>query len=300
MPVPINDIIDAHHHLWDLDAVRYPWLLERGVKRFFGDPTPIQKNYLLRDFDQDIGSLPVSRSVHVQVGTAPDQALVESEWLQSVSGTGIQKPQAIVAFVDLAADDVEENLDEQLAFPNVRGIRQIVGRSSEEDAKTRSAALLDDPDWAHGLTSLVPRGLSFDLQLIPSHIPKALSVLRQVPDLPVAVCHCASPWDRSHEGFSTWRRHIRALAELPQVFCKLSGFGMFDHNWTPESIRPIVLEVIDAFEPARCMFGSNFPVDKLHRDYASLYGAYFDIVADFKPAEKQALFCDTAAGFYRI
>lgn len=300
VPVPVNDIIDAHHHLWDLEAVRYPWLLERGVKRFFGDPTPIQRNYLPADFERDIGSLPVSRSVHIQVGAAPGQSLAETEWLQSVSESGKHKPQAIVAFADLSADDIEETLDRQLAYPSLRGIRQIVGRSVEEDAKTGTATLLGNPDWVEGLASLIPRGLSFDLQLIPAQIPDALAVLRQLPDLPVAVCHCASPWDQSRQGLKTWRAHVRALAELPRVFCKLSGFGMFDHNWTVESIRPIILEAVDAFGVSRCMFGSNFPVDKLHRDYAALYDAYFNVVHHFSPDEKQALFCDTAASFYRI
>ena len=64
-------IVDAHHHLWDLDAVRYPWLMARGVRRFFGDPTPIQKNYLVSDLRADAGDYVIDASVHTQVGVAP-------------------------------------------------------------------------------------------------------------------------------------------------------------------------------------------------------------------------------------
>ena len=69
-------IVDAHHHLWDLDAVRYPWLMARGVRRFFGDPTPIQKNYLVSDLRADADDYVIDASVHVQVGVAPGDEAV--------------------------------------------------------------------------------------------------------------------------------------------------------------------------------------------------------------------------------
>ena len=81
---PAFDICDAHHHLWDLSAVHYPWLnAPKGTRRFFGDPTAVQKNYRVTDFQSDIDQLPITQSVHIQVGAAADQHLAETAWVQS-------------------------------------------------------------------------------------------------------------------------------------------------------------------------------------------------------------------------
>lgn len=294
--------VDAHHHLWDLSAVNYPWLMEKGVRRFFGDPAPIQKDYLIGDFRADIGDLPISRSVHVQVGARADHAIRETRWLQAVAdgrGSG-GMPQAIVAFCDLSAKQAPDQLEEQLTFPNIRGIRQIVGRAADEDRRTGSGALLENATWRENLARLPGLGLSFDLQLVPPQLPKVTEILRDIPELPVALCHCGSPWDRSPAGLAFWREQIDMLARLPNVYCKLSGFGMFDPDWNAARIRDIVMPVIDAFGPARCMFGSNFPVDKLYRDYRSLWHDYAALCAGFDQGEREALLGETARRFYRL
>ncbi|MDJ0656429.1 MAG: amidohydrolase family protein [Xanthomonadales bacterium] len=293
-------IVDAHHHLWDLQAVHYPWLMERGVVRFFGDPAPIQKDYRVSEFKSDIGELPVTQSVHIQVGAAADHSLRETRWLQSAADQSGGLPNAIVAFCDLSAEDAQAQLDAQGVYANLRGIRQIVGRSEAEDAVTGSGALLDDPNWRRNLASLSQRGLSFDLQLIPPQLPRAIEVLGDCPDLAVALCHCGSPWDRSPEGLAFWKKQIAALAELPTVHCKLSGFGMFDHDWNVTRVRDIALHVIDCFGPDRCMFGSNFPVDKLYRDYQTVFANYFELVRDFTESEQRTMLGGTAQRFYRI
>lgn len=296
-----NLIVDAHHHLWDLNAVSYPWLMALGERRFFGDPTPIQKNYLLSDFRRDIGELPVGRSVHIQVGAAVKDTLAETRWLQSVAdGPDNGMPNAIVAFCDLASDDAQSVLDRHGESPNLRGIRQIVGRSDEEDALTGSGSLLAHPVWQRNLADLAARGLSFDLQVVPRQMPAAIAVLEKIPQLRVALCHGGSPWDRSVEGMAFWRRQIRRLAALPNVYCKLSGFGMFDPAWDATSIRDIVLPAIDAFGPGRCMFGSNFPVDGLYRDYQSVFAQYRQLIGEFSETEQRLMLATTAQGFYRI
>ena len=93
---------------------------------------------------------------------------------------------------------------------------------------------------------------------------------------------------------------MRALAACPNVAVKISGLGMVDHHWTVESIRPFVLETIDLFGTARCLFASNFPVDKLFSDYASAWRAFDSITADFSASERTALFHDNAVRLYRL
>ena len=295
-------IIDAHHHLWDMEMCRYPWLMAKGVKRFFGDPTPIQKNYLPGDFREDIGDLPVVASVHIQVGVQEDQAVEETRWLQSVadSAEGGGMPAAIVAFCDLSEENAMEVISRHQQFRNLRGIRQIVGRSPEEDRLSGSDRLLDNPLWRENLSRLAERDLSFDLQLVPEQIPKAINVFSELSGLKIALCHCGSPFEQSDREIAVWQSRLKDLAELPDVSCKLSGFGMFDHDWTCDSIRPLVDAVINIFTPARCMFASNFPVDRLYSDYHHLWRAYSDITSDFSDEERDRMFYGNGRDFYRI
>ena len=288
-------MIDAHHHLWDLSAVSYPWLMAEGVERFFGDPTPIQRDYLISEFRAAASAEGVRGSVHIQVGA--EDPLAEARWVQAVADASPDWPMVQVAFCDLTAADLPEQLDALQALPSLRGVRQIVGRAPGEDAVTGTNDLLTDPAFAAGLRKAGQRGLSFDLQLIPELMANTARVLEAAPDTQVALCHAGSPHNRSPRGLSEWARDLKALSVLPQVTCKLSGLGMFDHHWTVESIRGIVETCLEQFGPDHVMFGSNFPVDKLYSDYATLMHAYRDLV----PGDMQgAVFHQTAARFYAM
>ena len=292
-------IVDAHHHLWDLDACHYPWLMARGVRRFFGDPTPIQKNYLVSDLRDDANDYILDASVHIQVGVAEGDELDETAWLENTADVdGL--PSAIVAYCDLASPEAARVLESQLGYARVRGVRQIVGRSAEEDAASGTNALLDDPEWRYNLEMLGELGLSFDLQLTPQQVPRVAEILSGLPDLDVALCHCGSPWDQTPGGLAAWRNGLALLAALPSVYCKISGLGMFDHDWTTDSIRPIVESCVETFGARRCMFGSNFPVDKLHASYRKIWTAYEEIVSSLDGNEQASLFGETARLFYRI
>lgn len=287
--------IDAHHHLWDLSAVHYPWLMARGVKRFFGDPTPIQRDYLLNEFRNDAEAEGVAASVHIQVGA--EDSLQEAKWVQAVADAHPDWPMAQVVFCDLTAPDLEARLDDFQALSTLRGVRQIVGRAPGEDAVSGTNALLDDARFVEGLREAGRRGLSFDLQLIPELMEKAALVLKQAPETKVALCHAGSPHDRTTHGLADWADKLRELARLPQITCKLSGLGMFQHDWGTKDLRPIIEMCLDQFGPDRCMFGSNFPVDSLYSDYATLVRAHREIV----PKDMHGkVFRDTTASFYAL
>ncbi len=292
-------IVDAHHHLWDLHACNYPWLMARGVVRFFGDPTPIQKNYLVGHLRDDASDYKLDASVHIQVGVAPGDQLRETAWLQQL-GDQHGLPSAIVAFCELDRRAAVDQIAAHLKHSRVRGLRQIVGRSDAEDEETGSGRLIEDSVWQENLALLGELGLTFDLQLTPGQVPRVTEILAKSPNTQVALCHCGSPWDQSESGLKAWRDGLRLLASLPNVVCKISGLGMFDHDWTVDSIRPIVESCIDLFGAERCMFGSNFPVDKLHASYTKVWRAFEVITASLSEADQARLFGNTAREFYRI
>ncbi len=288
-------MIDAHHHLWDLSAVDYPWLLEKGARRFFGDPTPIQRNYLIEEFRRDSEAMGFQGSVHIQVGAA--DAWEEARWVQSVSDSNPDWPLAQVVFCDLTARDLEQQLDRYQTLSTLRGVRQIIGRAPGEDAVTGTNALLDDANFLKGLQIAGERGLSFDLQLIPELMEKTSEVLKLAPDTKVALCHAGSPHDRSETGLKAWSEQLEHLSRLPNVWCKISGLGMFQPDWREADFLPIVSACLRQFGPERCMFGSNFPVDSLYSDYGHLVRAIKNAVPS---AAHREVFGATAQGFYCV
>ena len=285
--------IDSHHHLWDLKSVHYPWLMEFGKPRFFGDPTPIQRDYLLEEHRAISQNHGFAASVHIQVGA--EDGLTEARWVEQVVRANPDWPMVQVAFCDLTASDRENQLDQFQALKSVVGMRQIVGRSPEEDTKNGTNALIADPEFKAGLHSLASRGLSFDLQLIPELMKPMGKVLEQVPDLQVALCHAGSPYDRSSDGIAKWAAGLAQLSALQNVSCKLSGLGMFDHDWNAKSVRPIADVVMKQFGSDRVMFGSNFPVCSLSSSFDELMERHMAIVPE---EHHKAVFHDNAARFY--
>jgi predicted TIM-barrel fold metal-dependent hydrolase len=290
-------VIDPHHHLWDPPRTRHRWLLDAGAGSFAGDLSQLQKPYLVEDYLADLGGRGLERSVHVQAEwDHEDDPVAETRWLQSLADEhGF--PHGIVAYADLSRPDAGEVLAEHARHANVRGIRQIVNwHADPSKTYVDRPDLLTDPDWRRGYAELVRNGLSFDLQCYPPQLADAADLARAFPDTQVVLDHTGMPID----GHEQWAPGMAALARCENVSVKLSGLVMIDHVWTVDSLRPYVREAIELFGPGRCMFASNFPVDKLHAGADALYDAYEAIVADLSPAERRALFHDNAARIYRV
>lgn len=295
-------ITDPHHHLWDLENNRYPWLQrEPPPELVCGDIRPIRHSYLPSDLRTDFGTLPVIKTVHLQCDWDPADPVGETRWLESQAERhGL--PSGIIAFARLESENVEALLDAHMAAsPRLRGIRQILNWHA--DAVLTFGApkgLMKTHSWRRGFAALGRRGLSFDLQLYPHQMDEAAELVRDHPDIPIALNHGGMPVDRTADGFALWRNGLRALAGCENVMIKISGLGMVDHHWTVDTIRPVVEEIIAIFGTQRAMFASNFPVDKLYSSYEAVWRAFLEITASASAAEKRALFCENAERFYRI
>jgi predicted TIM-barrel fold metal-dependent hydrolase len=286
-------IVDAHHHLWDLDRNVYPWLrADPDPDAWVGDVTPIRRSYLVDEYTGDAVACGVVRSVHVQAEWDPSDPIGETRWLQEIAGDhGF--PHAIVAAARLEDPRVDDVLEQHLRFANVRGIRQMLDRDD-------GPSLLEDAKWQRGLGRLPAHGLSFDLQVNPNQLEAAAVLARRNPELVLVLNHCGMPRERTLPALDGWRGGLRCLAEHPNVTAKISGLGMFDHAWTADSIRPYVHEMLDAFGVERCMFGSNFPVDKLYSSYGTLVDAMDHLTSTLSTDERRAFFHDNAVRIYRL
>jgi predicted TIM-barrel fold metal-dependent hydrolase len=295
------EITDPHHHLWDLKANYYPWLTDRITPRVCGDYAAIRKNYLLADFRRDVGSLNLVRSVHAQAEHDHADPVRETRWLKEVAeapgSSGI--PHGIIAYADFGRPDIDAVLEGHCAFPNVRGIRQLLHEALVDPGCPRPS-LLDDPGWRRAFRRIRNYPLSFDIQAYPEQCASVCALVVENPEVPFVLCHTGSPSRRDPEGVLLWRDSMRRLAELPNLVVKISGLGMFDRAWTVESIRPFVLNTIERFGVGRCMFASNFPVDGMFSTYGALWSAFSAITRDFTSAERAALFSENARRVYRV
>jgi predicted TIM-barrel fold metal-dependent hydrolase len=295
-------VVDPHIHLWDIEALNYPWLVESAVT-FMGPYEPLKKIYGIGEFLEDVAGIDVLKVVHVDAAHDPADPLAETRWLQSVADGASSRgmPNGIVAYADLSLPDVEALLAAHADYPNVRGIRQTLNVHTDPLYDYVGRHFMRELQWRKGFALLGKYDLSFDLQLYPTQMEEAAALAHEHGDTAIIVNHAGMFVDRSTvEGWRTWRDGMRSLAACPNVRVKLSGFGMIDHRWTVESIRPYVLETIDTFGVNRCMFASNFPVDSLYDTYAEVWYAYAAIVEGATDDEKSALFRTNAERVYRI
>lgn len=297
------DIIDCHHHLFDLDAVYYPWLTDHNEPNFLlGNYDGIKKNYSVGDLKADFGGLRVVKTVHVEAETDHDNPLAETRWLASI----MEKesfPNALVAHAWLHLPESESVLAAQAAFHQVRGIRSKPITSSSAAARDEvrgKHASMQDENWRRGLGLLRKYNLSWDLRVPYWHLSEAAEVCGLYSDLPVVVEHTGLSWDRSEEGLVEWRKGMAALAAHEHVYLKISELGLAGAPWDYLENRRVVREAIDLFGFNRCMFASNFPVAKLRIGYADQVKAIAHMIADASSSERAALFHDTAKRFYRL
>ena len=236
--------VETHYHLWELGRLRYAWLDEPGIDAktaYLGDYRALREDWGPARLATAFEGSNVIGAVHVEADHSGTDPVAETAWLATVASDRAM-PNAIVAYADLERDGVEATLDRHLAASElVRGIR-----IREHPADPTSAA------FRRGLRALSERGLSYDLNASVDRLASGRATALGHPDLQVVLCHTGDPPRRDPDAFATWRREMDALAEAPNVACKISGLGMGDHAWTVESIRPWVL---GADRVVRCRAG---------------------------------------------
>jgi predicted TIM-barrel fold metal-dependent hydrolase len=291
-------IIDAHHHIWRQADIK--WLQGPQQPRIFGEYGALQRDYLIDEFLRDLDGSNVVKSVYVQANWPVERSVDEVAWVQSVADRhGF--PHGIVGYADLASPHVGEMLDLMLAFKNFRGIRQQI--HWHEKTLYRFAArpdLMNDPAWRRGLKEVEKRGLLFELQVFASQMEDSVRLARDFPGLTLVLLHAGMFEDRSAAGVAAWRKGVRALAACPNVVTKFSGLGTFVRQCSMDLWRQPVVETLEMFGPARCMFGSNFPIEKLWTPYRPIVTTMESILAGASSADRRAIFHDTAARVYRL
>ena len=282
--------VDAHVHLWNFNnqLKDYSWL-QAESDPLLGPLGEIQiPVWDAARFAAESRHRSPEKVVHVQAAGPPGDPVAETAWLAGEhQQTGW--PDAIVARVDLRGD-VRAEIDRHLeASPLVRGARDMTVMGS-----------LTDPAIPGALSALSAAQFSWELACTWEEMPVAAKLAADHPDLVIVLGHAGFPAERGPGYLDRWKSGIRALAQLPNVHCKISGLGMGDHQWTLESWRPMVGECLESFSPERCLIGSNWPVDRLYASYDAVIGALLALTAELSPAECAAVRYGNAERIYRL
>lgn len=315
-------IYDPHHHLWDQPP---PSVVD--AKDWAGQPVD---RYMAEELRADVGSgHNVVGTVFVECasgyrlgGAEAFRPVGETDFVVASDPAGLIG--GIVGYADLREREIEAVLAAHVeaGAGRFRGVRNVSSwDASPELAITRrnQPGLLSDSAFRAGVGALGRAGLSFDAWLYHHQIPEMTDLARAHSEVTMVIDHLGGPLgfgpyrNRREEVLSSWQSAMTDLATCPNVVVKLGGIGMplFGMDWheqpggaTSEEIAARwgaqIRWCIELFGTDRCMFESNFPVDKVSFSYAALWNGFKRIAADASGSEKAALFHDTATRIYRL
>lgn len=291
-------MIDAHHHIWRQSDL--PWLLGPEQPRIFGSYAPIKRDYLVEEYLSDLRDTGIEKSVYVQANWAPNWAADEAAWVQATADrTGW--PHAIVAYADMTVPDVRPALEKLAQYPLVRGIRhQFHWHENPLYRFAPHAMLCTDPCVHANIGRLVDYDWTFDLQVFAPQMAGAAELAAAHPEVTFVLQHGGMLEDTSRQGWAAWRKGMKALAKNANVVTKLSAFGTFIHRNEPDFISQMIAETLAIFGANRCLFGSNFPIEKIWTSYGALFAAFQAGTDSLSNEDRSAIFNDTAARVYRI
>ncbi|NGO52180.1 amidohydrolase family protein [Allomesorhizobium camelthorni] len=294
----MTGIVDAHHHIWR--QADLPWLQRPMMPRIFGPYEPIRRDYPIEEFLADIVGSGVEKSVYVQTNWAKAQAVEEVAWVQGIADRH-GWPHGIVGYADLLSDDAEETMKRQAVYPLVRGIRmQLHWHENEMYRFAASPDLMNDARLRKNVRVLADHGWSFDLQVFTSQMADAARLTADNRDIVFVLQHAGMLEDLSPAGREAWREGMKRLAGEENVVSKLSGLGTFIHRNDAAHVADVIAETIAIFGPERCLFGSNFPIEKLWTNYADLVAAHGAALAPYPEEVQRAVLRDTAIRIYRL
>jgi predicted TIM-barrel fold metal-dependent hydrolase len=236
----------------------------------------------------------------VQTNWANDRFEEETAWVQQTAKDR-GWPHAIVSFADFTADDIRPQLDRLARYPLVRGVRMQL--HWHENPLYRFASRPDlcaDSVIRRNVARLADYGFSFDLQVFALQMAGAAGLAEACPGVTFVLQHAGMLEDLSPQGRSTWRAGMTRLAACPNVVSKLSGLGTFVHHNDPAHIADVLAETVAIFGANRCLFGSNFPIEKLWTSYRELVDAYVSATASFGADDRDAVLRTTALRVYRL
>jgi L-fuconolactonase len=278
-------IIDSHVHLLDQKRFGYAWAA--GVPALKRDWTP-------DDLAACAEPYAIEGFVFVEVDVDAGRHLDEAQWVENLAN-GDRRVRGCVACLPLERGEaIEPEIDRLARLSVVRGVRRLIQNQPDPDFALK-------PGFLEAIRLLPKRNLSFDICVFHHQLPNTLEMVRRCPEVSFVLDHIGKPGVKAGL-LDPWRRHIREMAALPNVVCKLSGVTTeADHaSWRREQLRPYIDHVIESFGVDRVMYGGDWPVSELAGRYAQWLETLDWATGQLTRVEKRKLFRDNAIKTYRL
>jgi len=283
--VPDFPIIDSHVHLTDPKRLGYAWTK---------NAPSLNRQVLPNDLMKAAAPVRIEKFVFVEVDVDFPQHVAEAQWVDGLA-QGDPRLAGMVAALPLEQGKaVEAELDKLLHCKTLRGIRRLIQNQPDPDFCIR-------PDFVEGVKLLAAPNLVFDICIFHHHLPNAIKLVQQCPEVRFVLDHIGKPGIKA--GISEpWRQHMKELAGLPNVTCKISGVTTeADHkSWTREQLKPYIAHAIESFGFQRVMYGGDWHVSELAGTYRQWVEVLDWVIEGATPAEKRKLYRDNAIRVYRL
>lgn len=273
-------IIDTHQHFWNYDPKTLDWINE--------DMMVLRKDFLPADLAPILKENNVEGCIAVQA----DQTDTETQILirESHQNSFIK---GVVGWVNLKEKGIEENLEEYSNEITLKGFRHII--------QAEPKGFMLDASFQKGLSALAKYNYTYDLLIYESQLAEANTLIKQLPELPIVIDHIAKPNIKKGES-ENWKKEIKAMAQYPNVYCKISGMATEAHwnSWTMDTLKPYIDTVVEAFGTERIMFGSDWPVCLVASSYEKWLKGLQNYFNTFSINEQEDFFANNAIKFYKI
>ena len=273
--------LDSHQHFWRYNSAEYGWITP--------DKARLRRDYLPADLQPLLLANGFDGSIAIQAR----QSLEETEWLLSLADR-YHFIKGVVGWVDLCSPDLEEQLQQVGHHPKLVGVRHVLHDESDDEFMMR-------PDFRRGIGRLADYNLTYDLLIFVKHLPAAIRLVQEFPAQRFVLDHIAKP-DIRGRAISPWDQGISRLANLPNIFCKLSGMVTEAEwlRWQPSDYLAYLNLICSAFGTDRLMIGSDWPVCTLSSPYGATMGIVIQYLEQFPPAVRERIMGGNCARAYGI
>jgi L-fuconolactonase len=273
-------IIDTHQHFWSYDPKIHDWINE--------DMKVIRKDFLPADLAPILKENNVDGCIAVQA----DQTDAETQILiREANQNSFIK--GVVGWVNLKDKEIEEKLEEYSNETNLKGFRHII--------QAEPKGFMLDASFQKGLSALAKYNYTYDLLIYETQLAEANTLIKQLPELPIVIDHIAKPNIKKGDS-DDWKKEIKAIAQYPNLYCKISGMATEAHwdTWTMDTLKPYIDTVVEAFGTERIMFGSDWPVCLVASSYEKWLKGLQNYFNTFSISEQEAFFANNAINFYKL
>jgi L-fuconolactonase len=278
-------IIDSHIHLLDQRRFAYSWAS--------GAPA-LERNWTPDDLAKAAKPYELDGFVFVEVDVDMPQYLDEAQWVDGLARHDRRVMGAVVCLPLERGAAIEPEIARVAKLKTTRGVRRLIQNQPDPEFVVK-------PSFLQALRLLSKYNLSFDVCIFHPQLSNTLTMMRQCPEVSFVLDHIGKPEIKAAL-LDPWRAHIREMAALPNVACKLSGLTTEadPQNWTRDQLKPYIDHVIDTFGTDRILYGGDWPVSELAGSYLQWLTTLDWATAGFSPADKRKLFRDNAIKAYRL